>query len=111
MAPEVGINGKRVKFELRDIIQIVILLSALVGAWYGVKGEVSKVIEWGEPPAGRLYVLEQDVKYHHLTMEPVQQAKIDTDHDKVMRLETRIETLTEQLERNNRLLERLLNKR
>lgn len=111
MTPEIGFNGKRFKLELKDIIQILILVAALAGSWFGTKAEVASVKAWGDPPAGRLYVLEADVARHHNVTEATQQAKIDMDHDKVIAIERDLQTLTKELEKNNRLLERLLNRK
>lgn len=111
MTPEIGYNGKRFKIELRDVIQIVVYIVMVVGMFYAMRGEVAEVRAWGDPPAGRLYVLETDVARHHNVTEAVQDGKIAADHDKVMMLEVKLDNLTKELERNNRLLERLLNKR
>jgi hypothetical protein len=70
-----------------EVIQVISLIVGIAVVFAITQKQVEEIRGWGEPPAGRLYVLEQDVKRHHETTTGEQDKQRQLDHDALITLQ------------------------
>jgi hypothetical protein len=95
-------------FSVRDVLYLIGMIGAGLAVWFGTQGRVEALEQWGVPPAGRLYVLEQSVQRHHEVVETVQDNAIKADHERLLSLEGEIARLRDAIDRQNKLQDQLL---
>ena len=96
------------KIAMSDILKVIGAIVVVLGLWFKMDSAVAEIRSWGEPPAGRLYVLEVDVKHHHEVTTSQQEMERKEDHDSVLQLKGVVDQLSKQLEQQNKLQEQLL---
>ena len=95
-------------FSVRDVLYLLGMIGAGLAVWFGTQGRVEALEQWGIPPAGRLYVLEQDVKRHHEVTTGLQETQRQADHETLITLQGEIKRLGDAIDRQNKLQDQIL---